>query len=90
MSRASEVRHLITKHELTMDEVSYMSGELITVWRDAITSLITVLELERIILTTDAVKGVVEEDILMANKNLSTLNGIEILQELDLLEIHLN
>ena len=90
MSKASEIRFLITKNELTMDEVSYMSGTIISLWKDAIVSLIITLELERILITSDEVKAVVMDDIIMANKNLSTLLGVELLQELNLSEIHLN
>ena len=90
MSKSAEIRRLITKYEVSLNEVSSMPTVLIGLWKDACISLITQLECERMILTTSEVKGIVTEDILMAKKNLATIKGVEALNRLNLGDFILN
>jgi len=90
MSKEAKMRVLITKNELSVHEVSLMPSRLLTLWKEACESLIVMLECERILITSSEVKKVVMDDILMAKKNLSTIKGMETLNNNKLGNIILN
>jgi hypothetical protein len=90
MSKSSEMRRIITKNQISVHEASLLPSRLLTLWKEACESLIVMLECERILITSSEVKKVVMDDILMAKKNLSTIKGMETLNNNKLGNIILN
>jgi len=90
MSKSSEIRRIITKHQISVHEASLLPSRLLGLWKEACESLIVMLECEQILITSSEVKKVVMDDILMAKKNLSTIKGMETLNNNKLGDIILN
>jgi len=90
MSKSAEIRRLITKNEMSFQEVVLLPTAMLTLWRKACVSVIGEMECDRLIITTVEVKAVVMDDIRMAKKNLAIIKSAETLNDLKLGDIILN
>lgn len=82
--KALEMRRIITKVDLHVDQLITMEAEIIPLWIKACNSLLGVLKIEEMLLTGVHAVAMVKDDIQMTQKNLKTLKALNKLKELEL------
>jgi hypothetical protein len=91
MTNADKMQRILTKHQLTIEELEVIyNHEIIALWQTACLHLIGKLKLDEMLLTSVSVKAMVKDDIIMVEKNLKALKGLETLMDLKLNEFCLN
>jgi hypothetical protein len=90
MDTPIELRLLLSKNVLDIYELSHITTDALPYWIQAIETLMFGLEIEKIMSTNSNSRYVLNVDILIVKKNMSTFLGVKTLRSLKLGTIYLN